>query len=338
MSMIWRGSRARRSGFTLIELLIVIAIIGVLVALLFPAIQAAREAAALTQCKNNMRQQGIAINNYASPRNRLPGSGEGVDAAGTGTAFDKQSVFMLLLPYMEGGDIYDQYSLTTVYNGSPENIAVAKNAIPAYLCPRNPARPENGKDSLGYGYCDYMPIAYTDINLSTGATDPVKGPTGTIRSPGGLQLGGCEVGAVTDGLSKTIAIMEDVGRSETFHTQKYTDPGGVDLLPAASTYRNAWRWAEPDTANGVSGAPGALYGDPGLKVINQNAYPYGGPGGNWTTNNFGPNDEPFSFHRGGANAVYLDGHVTFMNDEIHPLALRYLLTPKEGIPPVDPNY
>ena len=71
----------------------------------------------------------------------------------------------------------------------------------------------------------------------------------------------CTVGDITDGLSKTIAIMEDVGRSETYFTPKYTDPAGVDLLPAGTTFRNAWRWAEPDSGNGVSGPPGAKYGD-----------------------------------------------------------------------------
>jgi len=325
-----------RHAFTLIELLVVIAIIGMLVALLFPAIQAAREAAAKTDCSNNLRQMGLALHNHLSSHNRFPTSGEGIDAAGTGTAFDLQSTFLMMLPYMEGGDIFNQYDRSLPYNGSPGNIAVAKTVIPTYLCPTNPTRPENGKDSLGYGYCDYMPIAYTDINTDTTTGNDVRG---TTRSPGGLQLGGCQAGAISDGLSKTIAIMEDVGRSETFHTQKYTDPGGVDLLPSGSTFRNAWRWAEPDTGNGVSGPPGAKYGDAGLKVINQNAMPYGGPDSMpWTMNNSGPNDEPFSFHPGGCNTVFLDGHVIFMSDEISPVALRYLLTPREGIPPVDGTY
>jgi prepilin-type processing-associated H-X9-DG protein len=215
-------------------------------------------------------------------------------------------------------------------------VAVAKTVIPTYLCPSNPARPASGVDSLGYAYTDYMPIAYTDINIAdTSVGQTVRSPSGTKRSTGGLKIGGASVGDISDGLSSTIALMEDVGRSETFNTQKYVDPAGVDLLPAGSTFRNAWRWAEPDSGNGVSGWPGAKYGDPGLKVVNQSAQPFGGSAGcPWTTNNCGPNDEPFSFHGGGVNTLFMDGHVSFVRDTISPPALRYLMTPNEGISPI----
>src|SRR5262245_2468143 len=329
------GRRGGRQGFTLIELLVVIAIISILAALLIPAVQKAREAAARTQCANNLRQMGIALHNYLDRNGKFPTSGEGVDTAGTGTAFDAQSTFLYMLPFVEGGDIYDRYDLSKPYNGSAQNIAVAKTVVQTYLCPSNPARPSTGVDSLGYAYCDYMPIAYTDINiLDTSTGQLVRLPSGSKRSTGGLRLGGCTPGDITDGLSKTIAITEDVGRSETFNTQKYTDPVGVDLLPAGSTCRNAWRWAEPDTANGVSGPPGAKYGDAGLRIVNNSPQPYGGPAGcPWTTNNCGVNDEPFSFHGGGVNALFMDGHVSFIRDTISPPAMRYLLTPNEGIPP-----
>lgn len=339
MKLTRTGRRGGRRAFTLIEMLVVIAIIGVLAALLIPAVQQAREAAARTQCANNMRQMGLALHNYLDRNKRFPTSGEGVNAAGTGTAFDLQSTFTLILPFMEGGDIYERYDLSLPYNGSAGNRTVAQTVIPSYLCPSNPARPAGGRDSLGYGYTDYMPVAYTDIDPSGTVGNNVRLAAGSQRSPGGLKLGGSTAGDITDGLSKTIAIMEDVGRSETFNTQKYTDPAGIDLLPAGSTFRNAWRWAEPDNGNGVSGAPGAKYGDPGLKVINQNHQPYGGTAAlPWTLNNVGPNDEPFSFHGGGCNALFMDGHVTYLRDSINPVALRYLMTPNEGIPPVDGDY
>lgn len=330
------GTAFGRKGFTLIELLVVIAIIGILVALLIPAVQKAREAAARTQCVNNLKQMGLALHNYADRNGRFPTSGEGVDVAGTGTAFDMQSTFTHLLPFIEAGDIFANYDMNTPYNGSPANIAAAKTVIQTYLCPTNPARPSSGRDSLGYGYCDYMPVAYTDINLDTTAGNLVRLPSGTKRSTGGLMLGGAAPGDISDGLSKTIAIMEDVGRSETYNTQKYTDPVGVDLLPAGSTFRNAWRWAEPDTGNGVSGPPGVKYGSANLRIVNNSEKPIGGPAGcPWTTNNCGPNDEPFSFHGGGVNAVYLDGHVAFIRESISPAVLRLLCTPNEGIPPPD---
>ena len=71
----------RKSGFTLIELLVVIAIIAVLIALLLPAVQQARESARRAQCKNNMKQMGLALMNYESSSTRLPSAGEGEDFA-----------------------------------------------------------------------------------------------------------------------------------------------------------------------------------------------------------------------------------------------------------------
>jgi prepilin-type N-terminal cleavage/methylation domain-containing protein/prepilin-type processing-associated H-X9-DG protein len=342
MNLTRTGRRNGRRGFTLVELLVVIAIISILAALLIPAVQKAREAAARSQCANNLRQLGIALHNYLDRNGKFPTSGEGLNPATgfTSTTFDLQSMFTMILPFVEGGDIYDRYDLNLPYNGSSGNIAVAQQVIPTYLCPTNPARPATGRDSLGYGYTDYMPVAYTDINIiDTSVGQPVKLPKGSVRAMSGLRLGGCGPGDITDGLSKTIAIMEDVGRGETFNTQKYADPIGVDLLPAGSTFRNAWRWAEPDSANGVSGPPGAKYGDPGLRVINNNPLPYGGPATcPWTTSECGVNDEAFSFHGGGCNAVFMDGHVSFIRDSISPVALRYLLTANEGIPPLSADY
>jgi prepilin-type processing-associated H-X9-DG protein len=282
---------------------------------------------------------GIALHNYLDRHKSFPTSGEGLVPAMTSTGFDVQSCFTMILPFVDGGDIYSSYDLSQPYNATAGNKAVAQTVIPTYLCPNNPTRPSSGRDSLGYGYTDYMPVAYTDINPSGIPGDPVKLPKGSIRAHSGLRLGGTKPGDIIDGLSKTIAMMEDVGRSETFNTQKYADPIGTDLLPAGSTFRNAWRWAEPDSANGVSGPPGAVYGQAGLKVINNNATPYGGPPAfPWTTSECGPNDEPFSFHGGGCNCVFMDGHVTFIRDTINPVALRYLITSNEGIPPVDGDY
>src|SRR6187399_1689217 len=94
-----------RGGFTLIELLVVIAIIGVLVALLLPAVQAAREAARRSSCSNNLRQIGLATQNFHDSRNVFPPLRI---AGGEGWA----SYFVLILPYMEQGSLYDTWDLT----------------------------------------------------------------------------------------------------------------------------------------------------------------------------------------------------------------------------------
>src|SRR5207302_7950004 len=85
--------------------------------------------------------------------------------------------------------------------------------------------------------------------------------------------------------------------------------------------------AEPDTANGVSGPPHTVsatvasnFGDPGLQVINNTNHPFGGTAAcPWTTNNCGVNDETFSFHGAGANHLFGDGHVNFLNEKIDPI-------------------
>jgi prepilin-type processing-associated H-X9-DG protein len=233
-----------------------------------------------------------------------------------------------------------------------------------------------------------MPIAYIDINSVGTIGAALRDQTAPNKVHGALHvqnlnannlatwnplnhstglpgLSGAKLTEISDGLSKTILLGEDVGRSETFYTAKYTDPIGIDLLPVIggtpNPYRNAWRWADPDTANGVSGPPstaqhdtsgsasggfggvgggltnGTLYGD-SFTVINNSRVPFGGPSYcPWTANNCGPNDELFSFHGSGANVVMGDGHVAFLNDAIDPIVLRRLATPAEGLPIQDIN-
>jgi prepilin-type N-terminal cleavage/methylation domain-containing protein/prepilin-type processing-associated H-X9-DG protein len=356
--------RVKRQGFTLIELLVVIAIIAVLVGLLLPAIQKAREAAARAQCTNNLKQIGLALHNYHDQNKCFPSSGETLRQDLLGTQFNMHSMFTWILPFMEHGDIYAQIDTTKFYN-DPVNQATGafKNAIPEYLCPSNPLRPSSGLDSKGYGYCDYMPVAYVDINVNNVPPSPLR-DTVNPRSPGALAMktmggppiapgnlwngqsgqNGPTAGDIIDGLSNTIAVTEDVGRSETYVTLKYQDPLGLDLVGATTT-RNAWRWGEPDTANGVSGPAGSqanpggtLYGDK-FTMINNSSIPFGGPTWcPWANNNCGVNDEPFSFHGNGCNVLFMDGHVTWIKDNIDPIAFRRLLTPTEQLPPLDPNY
>src|SRR5262245_33373430 len=324
-----------RRGFTLIELLVVIAIIGMLIGLLLPAVQKAREAASRVQCTNNMRQLGLAIVNYADQnKGSYPCSGE-MFLAGGGTAFDVQSTFTLLLPFVEYDDIYSAMDLRYAYNdnvNAPQNQAAAKAVIPTFLCPSNPIRPSRGQDSLGYGYTDYMPIAGTNID-GTGTIGNLIA-NDAYRTPGACaQSGGVKFASIKDGLSKTIVMSEDVGRGEVYPTSTFVDPVGFNLLPAGSNFRNTWRWAEPGSAAGVSGPPGTTFGSPGAQVINNYRRFTGGPPGcTWTTPNCGPNDETFAWHGTGANHLFGDGHVTFLNEKLDPIVYRRLLTPNEGLP------
>mgnify|MGYP001228722508 CR=1 FL=1 len=123
------GKRMPRLGsgraFTLVELLVVIAIIGVLVALLLPAVQAAREAARRSQCVNNLRQIGLAVQNYESQSGKVPAA----------CYQDETPTWLvLILPFMEQQAIYDSWDLEAKWHW-PQNQLARESPIPGYLCP-----------------------------------------------------------------------------------------------------------------------------------------------------------------------------------------------------------
>jgi len=324
------GSRCR-GGFTLIEMLVVITIIAVLIAILLPAVQSAREAARRAGCANNMKQMGLAMYNYEQGAGAFPSGGEGTDPVTNATAFDLHSTFTLILPYMDESLVAKQMNLKFAYNDKrfPANQTAAKTEIGSFLCPSNSMRKP---DPHGYGGVDYMATSYTDIDPATGVKNAAT------RKDGALGLGGTPLNMIADGLTQTIALAEDSGRNyETLGfltTSKYPDPtmaaGNADVnTPSGNRANN--RWAEPDTSNGVSGAPNSVAGDV-KSVINNNSTPFGGPSDcPWKTNNCGPNDEIFSQHPAGANVVLCDGSVRMLQTDIAPNVLRKLVTRDEGI-------
>jgi len=135
----------RRSGFTLIELLVVIAIIAVLIALLLPAVQQAREAARRSQCKNNMRQLGLALHNYHDTLNTFP---PGYVSAGTsGHQVDAINGFgwgAMILPYLEQSNLYNQIQFSSrIHDGTSTtgNQSLLKTSLGTFLCPSDPSSP-----------------------------------------------------------------------------------------------------------------------------------------------------------------------------------------------------
>ena len=117
-------------AFTLVELLVVITIIGILIALLLPAVQAAREAARRMQCTNNLKQIGLALHNYHDAHNVLPfGAGYQIAMTGTWATF--------ILPYMELQGLYDTIDFRSDMGGT-KNAAAAMTVLPAFACPSDP--------------------------------------------------------------------------------------------------------------------------------------------------------------------------------------------------------
>ena len=227
---------SRRIGFTLVELLVVIAIIGMLVALLLPAVNAARAAARRAQCQNNLKQLGVAINNYASHKDRFPPGSP-----------DKslQGLFTYMLPYLEENDIFKTLDLdgTSHHDTNARRNPARFYHISSYACPAYP-----------------FPIVVTDnkvANYQLGALTTYQGVGGAIvdrsrearkkwtRSQfGDLPNNGIfgfgferRLRKIKDGLSKTLAIGEFVHR-DTLESSFQRPPGNVRawVLGANDTY------------------------------------------------------------------------------------------------------
>jgi prepilin-type N-terminal cleavage/methylation domain-containing protein/prepilin-type processing-associated H-X9-DG protein len=121
-----------RKGFTLIELLVVVGIIAILTGLLLPAVQKVREAAARSQCANNLKQLGLAAHNYESVWRKLP---PGAGPIPKEPKDDRASLQVLLLPYVEQANKYAQFDLTANVQSSESNADARNQDVPIYLCP-----------------------------------------------------------------------------------------------------------------------------------------------------------------------------------------------------------
>jgi prepilin-type N-terminal cleavage/methylation domain-containing protein len=346
-------SPQKRVGFTLIELLVVIAIIAVLVSLLLPAVQQAREAARRTQCRNNLKQMGLAMHNYEGTHKRFPSSGESTyeGTSPTTRMFFPCAFNVAILPYIDQQTIANGWNFNVHYTVQP-NAALSQVNLPAFLCPSNGT---TGPDQLGYGLTDYMPIAYVDFDANGNRGGVAGAYTANVQGVdfGGM-LGFCKrVSDTTDGLSNTIAVIEDSGRPtnnggsydisktatingvvvsvtlggpQTYDTTQLASAKNATPYTAGGTFGVPGRWADPDNGSGISGPPNMTG-----QFINNNKTPTGGPAGClWAVNNCGPNDEPFSLHAGGVHCLLGDGSVRFLNDSLNYNTLRMLANPKDG--------
>ena len=184
--MLHSRKRRRADGFTLIELLVVIAIIAILIALLLPAVQQAREAARKTQCKNNLKQIGLALHNYHDSFLTFPpGALFGDDDYGWGT---------FILPYLDQVNIYDKIDFnnfpddthagTGVQIVIPLQPGLTDQVLPVYICPTNsmslvlsPFRPgagDDGQDLGGHARNDYKGCLGSGGGSVTGMFGKIK--------------------------------------------------------------------------------------------------------------------------------------------------------------------
>jgi len=305
----------RRSGFTLVELLVVIAIIGVLVGLLLPAVQSAREAARRMRCSNQMRQMGLAISNYHSAFKKLPRAWW--LETPPGDSFNGKVWGITILPFLEKQALFEQYDHANlpVNELSPRNVRVAQTIVPDYLCPSSPGDPELRRytfDAAGAG----LPLTASDI--APGDFSPTAGVRGVYGHhafqpypsdgrEGAMQVlgpfGGTQDGTfagILDGLSNTFLIGERTGGSQIY------SGGRVDpVATAALIGLDGGGWA--DLLGGEHWIQGSLHG--GLSWP-----PVGGPCAINCTNARGYGFH--SFHNGGSFFLFADGAVKFFTPSV----------------------
>jgi prepilin-type N-terminal cleavage/methylation domain-containing protein/prepilin-type processing-associated H-X9-DG protein len=337
------SSRWRRA-FTLVELLVVIAIIGILVALLLPAVQAAREAGRRTQCNNNLKQIGLALQNHHDTYRRLP-PGAACDQAPFGPANQGaygagqwgSSWMVYLLPFIEQSAMYDNwqfYNQSGVFNSN--NITVRSGRVIAgYDCPSSPL-PDFCNSQTTTATASYVGIAgaanglipnYTESRIDSATNYGFSSGSGTLFPNAKLNLS-----ALTDGTSNTFAVSEQ--SSYLFRT----DGSQVD-----------WRGSQPwGWAIGVKGpgTPPNFYNPPGgdNRTFNQTTILYAiNQKRNWGSGNgtcsgvgvcldYGQNIPLNSAHPGGVNALFNDGSVHFLSQTIPLVTLAELATRDDGMP------
>jgi len=186
-----------RRGFTLIELLVVIAIIAILIGLLLPAVQKVREAAARMSCGNNLKQVGLAIQNYASANaSNMP-----FMLQYQPSTYGWGPFWYNLLPYIEQQNVYQRaYYYGSGWSG-PNGQQNYNQVIKTYLCPSDPTPSQGISPNISWAEASYAPNYYM-----FGTSNPYDPSTGAYQNQSQYNIGN-----VPDGLSNTIGVMERFG-------------------------------------------------------------------------------------------------------------------------------
>ena len=296
--MVTEHNRYTKRAFTLVELLVVIAIIGILVALLLPAVQSAREAARRTQCKNNLKQIGIATQLFHDTTKHMPPPKLGH------TSFDARgNMFVLLLPYLEEGAYFDQYDLKErIYE--TQNLRTTSATIGTYLCPSmalprgNAPDTECGERLAPGSYIISTRSEYQNYLSLDGAfrNPPTEGEKYRLAFKN-----------FTDGLSKTILVGEiNYGHQDFLWTEcsaKLGEPKWGDYTWANGYWYVGW-------GHMASEKPEAY-----------NAKQYYEPEGYRAFR---------SDHPGGVQFVFVDSSVHFIPDSTEPSVRKALVTRAGG--------
>jgi prepilin-type N-terminal cleavage/methylation domain-containing protein/prepilin-type processing-associated H-X9-DG protein len=292
-------------GFTLIELLVVIAIVAVLVALLIPAVQQAREAARRTQCRNNLRQLGLAIHNYEATTGCLPPFGGGTCCASPSTNGGYLSGIVMLLPYLDQASLWSSVTAAPGQGGVPfyPTFPHPPGPLPALLCPSSSVPPPYVVPPFGSGTARSYHLSVGDSTWNSGAgTFPNRGPfshtSGETR----------RLRDITDGLTNTVFMGEKalfVDQNDVLGTYLGSSPSSPAACRALAT---GWTYS----GSGVIWGHGRFWAD---------GFPFDGV--STLTIILPPNSPSCTYyssltsrHAGGAHVLMGDGSVRFINQNI----------------------
>ena len=337
-------TRRKVAGFTLVELLVVIAIIGVLVALLLPAIQAAREAARRSSCGNNLKQLGLALQNYHDARKIFPMASIGTNPNNSSSAPGSYGPTWVvgILPFIEGGNVITLYNKKAFWMDNIANVSFRSASLPFMICPSDSfaSTPCNGTSLLGQNNGPWARGCYAcnasckyETWMAIGGNAGVSAATAWADLMGrGVMSANNAVSMkqITDGTSKTVAISEIRADPDTVSargvwamqewgsalwtfgcnsTLNSVASQGLNLGPNnagnASTILNTGTVATDASGDQVNGLSGVLT-PLQLMQLGMGAISNGGNA------SIGPK----SLHPGGVQTVFCDGSVHWIDDNI----------------------
>lgn len=306
--------RCTRVAFTLVELLVVLAVIGILVGLLLPAVQTAREAARRMQCQNQLKQLGLATLHFESAERVFPASGW--TQVGPGNPYGKYVGWRtVILPYLEQSNVRDLYRIDlNWWEGT--NLAVASIPMKTFVCPSTPSIPsvtaaiaKSPRPALLFD----PPLARADYEAVQGiqpSSIAIPIYNATNRFAVMHRNSRNNFASIVDGSSNTIMVAETAGRPTVFRRR---------AASTSATNDQGIGWADSEGAYSLDGSS--------VDGTREGCTPSQGCTAAMNVRN---DNEPYSFHTGGASFLFADGHVSFLDQQIELSILAALCTRAAG--------